>query len=66
MWYIPSLRTWPYVLSGDNYLETYAPLVNMLSIRLLLSIAKIYNLEPKVIDFILASPQEDLENRANF
>ena len=46
---------------GDNYWETYFPVVNMLSVRLLLSIAKIYNLESKDIDFALAFPQADLE-----
>ena len=33
----------------------------MLSVRLLLSIAKIYNLEPKAINFVLAFPQADLK-----
>ena len=46
---------------GDNYWETYSPVVNMLSVRLLLSIAKIYKLESKAIDFVLAFPQADLD-----
>ena len=33
----------------------------MLSVRLLLSIAKIYKLESKAIDFVLAFPQADLD-----
>jgi hypothetical protein len=45
---------------GDNYWETYSPVVNMLSLRLLLSIAKIYNLDSKAIDFVLAFPQAKL------
>ena len=46
---------------GDNYWETYSPVVNMMSVRLLLSIAKIYNLDSKAIDFVLAFPQADLD-----
>ena len=46
---------------GDNYWETYSPVVNMLSVRLLLSLAKIYNLDSKAIDFVLAFPQADLD-----
>ena len=33
----------------------------MLSVRLLLSIAKIYKLDSKAIDFVLAFPQADLD-----
>ena len=46
---------------GDNYWETYSPVVNMLSVRLLLSLAKIFNLDSKAIDFVLAFPQAELE-----
>ena len=45
----------------NNYWETYSPVVNMLSVRLLLSIAKIFRLESKAIDFVLAFPQADLD-----
>ena len=50
------MQTW-----GQNYWETYAPVVNWASIILLLSIAKIHNLPSKGIDFVLAFPQADLE-----
>jgi len=33
----------------------------MLSVRLILSIAKIHKLDSKAIDFVLAFPQADLE-----
>ena len=46
---------------GDRYWETYSPVVNMLSVRLILAIAKLHNLNSKAIDFVLAFPQEYLE-----
>ena len=46
---------------GDSYWETYSPVVNMLTVRLILAIAKIHNLDSKAIDFVLAFPQADLE-----
>jgi hypothetical protein len=46
---------------GDNYWETYSPVVNMISVKLLLVIAKIHGLESKSIDFVLAFPQADLD-----
>ena len=46
---------------GDNYWETYSPVVNMMSVRLLLVIAKIYKLDSKAIDFVLAFPQAELD-----
>jgi hypothetical protein len=46
---------------GDSYWETYSPVVNMLSVRLILAIAKIHKLDSKAIDFVLAFPQADLE-----
>jgi len=45
----------------DNYWETYSPVVSMLSVRILLSIAKIYKLDSKAIYFVLAFPQADLD-----
>ena len=50
------MQTW-----GQNYWETYAPVVNWVSARMLLAIAKIHNLPSKGIDFVLAFPQADLE-----
>ena len=50
------MQTW-----GDNYWETYSPVVNMMSVRLLLLIAKIYQLDSKAIDFVLAFPQADID-----
>ncbi len=46
---------------GKNYWETYSPVVNMISIKLLLVIAKIHCLESKLIDFVLAFPHTDLD-----
>lgn len=45
----------------ENYWETYSPVVNMISVKLLLVIAKIHGLESKSIDFVLAFPQADLD-----
>ena len=46
---------------GDSYWETYFPVVNMLSVCLIIAIAKLYNLDSKAIDFVIAFPQADLE-----
>jgi hypothetical protein len=46
---------------GENYWETYSSIVNMISVKLLLVIAKIHCLESKSIDFVLAFPQADLD-----
>jgi hypothetical protein len=46
---------------GENYWETLLPVVNMISMKLLLVIAKIHGLEPKSIDFVLAFLQADLD-----
>ena len=46
---------------GDSYWDTYSPIVNMLSVRLILAIAKLHYLNSKAIDFVLAFPQADLE-----
>ena len=50
------MQTW-----GTNYWETYAPVVNWASVRLLLAVVKIHGLPLKSIDFVLAFPQADLE-----
>lgn len=49
------MQTW-----GVNYWETYAPVVNWLSIRTLLALSVIHNFETRSIDFVLAFPQADL------
>jgi len=46
---------------GENYWETYAPVVNWLSIRMILIVAKMLNLSSRCIDFVLAFPQADLD-----
>ena len=46
---------------GVDYWETYAPVVNWMSVRFILTIAKIHNLDTKVIDFVLAFPQAKLD-----
>ena len=48
-------QTW-----GQDYLDTYAPVVTWVSVLLLLIVAKIHKLDSKSIDFFLAFPQEDL------
>ena len=46
-----SMQQW-----GGSYWKTYSPVVNMLSVRLLLVITKIFKLESKAIDVVLAFP----------
>ncbi len=46
---------------GTNYWETYSPVVNMVTVHLILLLAWIYNLESKAIDFVLAFPQAELD-----
>ena len=46
---------------GVDYWETYAPVVNWMSVRFILTIAKIHKLDTKVIDFVLAFPQAKLD-----
>ena len=46
---------------GENYWKSYSPVVNMISVKLLLVIAKIHRLESKLIDFVLAFLQADLD-----
>jgi hypothetical protein len=50
------MQTW-----GQSYWETYAPVVNWASVRILLAIAKIHGLSSQSINFVLAFPQADLE-----
>ena len=46
---------------GINYWETYAPVVQWMSVRIMLTLAAIENLHTKSIDFVLAYPQADLD-----
>jgi hypothetical protein len=46
---------------GVNYWETYAPVVNWISVRFLLIISEIIGLETKTLNFVLAFPQADLD-----
>ena len=45
---------------GINYWETYAPVVNWISVRILLSLAVMQDLPTTAIDFVLAFPQATL------
>ena len=46
---------------GVSYWETYAPVVNWISVQFLLIISKLAGLESRAIDFVLAFPQADLD-----
>ncbi len=49
-------QTW-----GQDYWDTYAPVVTWASVHLLPIVAKIHGLQSKSIDFVLAFPQADLD-----
>ena len=46
---------------GIKYWETYAPVVQWMRVRIMLTLAEIENLHSKSIDFVLAYPQGDLD-----
>ena len=46
---------------GINYWETYAPVVNWVSVRFLLIISQLAGLETHALDFILTFPQAKLD-----
>jgi len=46
---------------GENYWDTYAPVVNWISIRMMLTLSIIHNLYTTSIDFTLAFPQAEVE-----
>ena len=48
-------------VKGDTFWETYAPVVNWMSVRLMLTFAEIHNLHTRSIDFTLAFPQADVK-----
>ena len=50
------MQTW-----GENYWETYDPVVHWLSVRTLLIVSMLNDLEARSIDFTLAFPQADLD-----
>ena len=45
----------------ENYWETHAPVVNWLSVRLLMTVASLHGPSSKSIDFVLAFPQAELD-----
>ena len=51
-----SMQQW-----GVSYWEMYSPVVNMLTVRLLLTLCNIHGLHSKSINFVLAFPQADLD-----
>ena len=46
---------------GGSYWEIYSPVVNILTVRLILAIYKIHSLDSKAIYFVLAFTQTYLE-----
>eukprot|EP00978_Attheya_sp_CCMP212_P036769 scaffold169289_cov53-Attheya_sp.AAC.2 len=46
---------------GVDYWETYTPIVNWVSVHLLLAVATIHDLPTGSIDFMLTFPQADLD-----
>ncbi len=46
---------------GTNYWETYTPVVNMVTVCLILLLVRIYKVDSKAIDFVLAFPQAELD-----
>jgi hypothetical protein len=46
---------------GSNDWETYAPVVNVVTVCLILLLARKYKLDSKAIDFVLAFPQAELD-----
>ena len=50
------MQTW-----GENYWETYAPVVNWMSVRILFALSVIHDLDARSVDFVLAFPQAPLD-----
>ena len=46
---------------GETYWDTYAPVVNWISVRMMLSLAIIHKLHTTSVDFVLAFPQADVD-----
>ena len=55
------MRTWWHADMGNKLMGNILPIVNMTTVRLILLIYRIYNLDSKAIDFVLAFPQADLD-----
>eukprot|EP00957_Ditylum_brightwellii_P130262 9937040-Ditylum_brightwellii.AAC.1 len=49
---------------GVNFYETYAPVVVWASVRTMIVMSKLYNLNARSIDFILAYPQAKIKTSA--
>eukprot|EP00957_Ditylum_brightwellii_P101883 7765480-Ditylum_brightwellii.AAC.1 len=47
---------------GVNFYKTYAPVVGWASVRIMLEISKLYNLNTRSIDFVLAYTQADIKS----
>eukprot|EP00957_Ditylum_brightwellii_P140595 10710965-Ditylum_brightwellii.AAC.1 len=47
---------------GVNFYETYAPVVGWASVRTMLIMSKLYNLNIRSIDFVLAYPQAEIKS----
>ena len=46
---------------GFNYWETYSPTVNWISVRFLMIVAQVLEIDTQAIDLVLAFPQAELE-----
>ena len=46
---------------GVNYWGTYSPTVNWISVRFLMIVAQVLELDTQAIDFVLAFPEAELE-----
>jgi hypothetical protein len=59
--HVKNKASWRNATKGHKLLGTYAPVVNMVTVCLILLLARIYKLESKAIDFVLAFPQAELD-----
>ena len=55
------MRAWRNADMGENYWETYAPVVTWLNVRTLLILSVHHDLEARSIDFTIGFPQADLD-----
>ena len=47
---------------GVNYWDTYAPVVSLSSMRILMTLSKLHNLHTKSVDFIQAYPRAAIKS----